>query len=55
MCVNMNAEDVEGETRLTDSAIHTCQLCDVGNTKIIINNKTVCLLFLLNLIRDMCE
>ena len=35
----MNAEDVEGETRLMDSVIHTCQLRDVGNIKIIINNK----------------
>jgi hypothetical protein len=35
----MNAEDVEGETRLMDSVIHTCRLRDVGNIKIIINNK----------------
>lgn len=46
MCVNMNAEDIEGETRLTDSAIHTCRLRDVGNTKIIINNKSLFVVFI---------
>lgn len=44
----MNAKDIEGETRLTDSAIHT------SATKINTQQNSLSVV-LLNLIRDMCK